>query len=293
MTLLQAHLYIVQSISSIYNTREATNVSNVLLEHITQLTKVERIVKANENLTPQQFQQLEQFVIQLQQHKPIQQIIGYSYFLNNKFLVNEYTLIPRPETEELVQLIINENRNRAIKILDIGTGTGSIAISLKKYLPNTTITAIDISSNALQIAKKNADNLNTEINFLQFDFLDENNWQQLNKYDIIVSNPPYISYEEKAEMKQNVLLHEPHTALFTPNNDVLIFYKLIAQFAQQHLTTNGKIYVEINEHLASETTKVFAAKGFATNVIQDFQQKNRIVTAQKLLQNSNTFTFAP
>lgn len=283
MTLLQAHQHIVQSISSIYNTREATNVSNVLLEHITQLTKVERIIKANENLTPQQFQQLEQFVIQLQQHKPIQQIIGYSYFLNNKFFVNEYTLIPRPETEELVQLIINENRNRAIKILDVGTGTGCIAISLKKHLPNTTITAIDISSNALQIAKKNADNLNTEINFLQFDFLDENNWQQLNKYNIIVSNPPYISYEEKAEMKQNVLLHEPHTALFTPNNDVLIFYKLIAQFAQQHLTTNGKIYVEINEHLASETTKVFAAKGFATNVIQDFQQKNRIVTAQKLL----------
>lgn len=279
MNLQQAHTNIVTQLSKIYDRREASNIANLLLTEITQLSKTERLVANNQQLTLSQQLTLNNCTNDLLQHKPIQQILGYAFFYNHKFIVDENVLIPRPETEELVDLIVKENIGSNVQILDIGTGSGCIAISLSKELKNAIITAIDVSTKALSIAQKNANNLNSNITIIELDFLDESNWQLLQKFDVIVSNPPYITYEEKKEMRQNVLQHEPHIALFTPNDDALIFYRKIADFALQHLNKNGKIYLEINETLSKETAELFTMRGFETLVIKDLQRKDRMIKA--------------
>ena len=277
MNLQQANKHIVNELINIYDKREAQNICNLLLENITTLTKIERLTNANILLTQLQQNQLNKALQQLLQHKPIQQILGYTWFYKNKFFVDESVLIPRSETEELVALILQENKNNAFNILDIGTGSGCIAISLKHQLPNATITAIDISHKALQIAKKNAAAIDVDINFIELDFLNEDTWKALPRFDLIVSNPPYITEFEKLEMRNNVLQYEPHLALFTPKNDVLIFYKKIVNFALTHLNTGGKIYAEINETLSIETAEKFINKGFEAIIIKDMQGKNRMI----------------
>ena len=214
---------------------------------------------------------------QLLLHKPIQQIVGYCWFANCKFIVDENVLIPRPETEELITHIITENKNKQLNILDIGTGSGCIAIAVKKQLPNATITAIDISQKALDIARQNANNLNVDITFIELDFLDESNWNSLPAFDIIVSNPPYIKEDEKQEMSNNVLLHEPHLALFVPNNNALLFYKKIKKFSQNKLKKNGVIWLEINENLSDETADLFNLLGYKTEIKTDMQGKKRMI----------------
>lgn len=279
MNLQQAHINIVTQLSKIYDRREANNIANLLLTNLTKLTKTQRLVANDQQLTPQQLQTLNNYIIELLNHKPIQQILGYAFFYKHKFIVDENVLIPRPETEELIDLIVKETQNFDWNILDIGTGSGCIAISLNKELKNATITAIDVSTKALSIAKENANNLNSNIKIIELDFLDESNWLLLQKFDIIISNPPYITFEEKEEMRQNVLQHEPHIALFTPNNDAVIFYRKIADFALQHLNKNGKIYLEINETLSKETAEVFINKGFDAVIIKDLQGKDRMIKA--------------
>lgn len=279
MNLQQAHTNIVTQLSKIYDRREASNIANLLLTEITQLSKTERLVANNQQLTLSQQLTLNNCTNDLLQHKPIQQILGYAFFYNHKFIVDENVLIPRPETEELVDLIVKENIGSNVLILDIGTGSGCIAISLNKELKNAIITAIDVSTKALSIARENANNLNSNIKIIELDFLDESNWLLLQKFDIIISNPPYITFEEKEEMRQNVLQHEPHIALFTPNNDALIFYRKIANFALKHLNKNGKIYLEINEILSKETAEVFINKGFDAVIIKDLQGKDRMIKA--------------
>ncbi len=281
MNFKEASKHIQNQINHIYSTRESQNISNLILEDISKLTPTERLVVKEQEITAHQIHQLEIYIHQLKQHKPIQQILGFTWFCGNKFFVNEYVLIPRPETEELVELIIKENGNKNLQILDIGTGSGCIAISLKNKLPNSTVSAIDVSSFALQIAHKNVEQLKTTIQLKQIDFLNEATWNELETYDIIVSNPPYIKQSEDVDMQQNVLAHEPHIALFVPDNDALIFYKKIANFAKQHLTNDGIIYVEINEALGTETAVVFTDNGFQTKIINDMQGKERIIKAWK------------
>ncbi len=279
MNLQQASKHIIQQLKSVYEEREAKNICSILLEEYTGLSKTQRLINSNFELTQHQQTLIDTALQQLLQHKPLQQILGYAWFYGNKFLVDENTLIPRPETEELVDLIVKENGNKKISILDIGTGSGCIAISLKKTLPNTAVTAIDVSNETLNIAKQNAASINTEINFSELDFLNEDQWKALPLFDLIVSNPPYISIEEKAEMKKNVLDFEPHLALFTPDNDVLVFYRKIAAFATTHLNSKGKIYVEINETLGKETAEIFTSKGFEPTIIKDLQGKDRMIMA--------------
>ena len=271
--------YIVKELNTIYASREAQNIANLILEEITKLNSTERLVAIDQTLTAHQIHILENYLHQLKQHKPLQQILGYSWFCGSKFFVNEHVLIPRPETEELVELIVNENKNAALNILDIGTGSGCIAISLKRKISQSSITAIDVSSFALQVAHKNAEHLHSSITLKQLDFLNEDNWGELETYDIIVSNPPYIKELEQSTMQQNVLAYEPHLALFVPDNNALIFYERIAVFAKHHLTKNGKIYVEINENLGKETATVFSSNGYQTTIIKDMQEKNRIIKA--------------
>jgi release factor glutamine methyltransferase len=194
--------------------------------------------------------------------------------------VNESTLIPRPETEELVEWIINENKNRqGIKILDIGTGSGCIAISLAKNLPDTTVYAIDVSEEALAVAKENAITNGVAVNFIKTDILGADNLPET--FDIIVSNPPYVRNLEKAEIKPNVLDFEPHLALFVDDNDPLIFYRKIAQLAKNSLKTDGKLYYEINQYLGPETIALLEQTGFINIILRkDFVGNDRMTSAR-------------
>jgi release factor glutamine methyltransferase len=280
MNLQEATKHITNSLQTIYSQRESQNIAAILMEHITDLSATQRLIAQTDNLTSSQIISVEQSIAQLLQHKPIQQIVGYTWFAGNKFFVDENVLIPRPETDELVEHILNEHQNQAISIIDIGTGSGCIAISLKHKLPQATVTAVDVSNKALAIAAKNASHIGSDVNFLHLDFLDESNWNQLPTFDIIVSNPPYIKELEKAQMQNNVLLHEPHLALFVPNDNALIFYEKIALFAKTHLNPNGSIWLEINEALGKETAAVFIDNGFNAQIILDMQGKERIIKAK-------------
>ncbi|MCE2961943.1 MAG: peptide chain release factor N(5)-glutamine methyltransferase [Chitinophagales bacterium] len=195
---------------------------------------------------------LDEIISRLNLGEPIDYILGYTYFYGLKIEVSEDTLIPRPETEELVELILKENQTRSgLKILDIGTGSGCIALALKSKLGDAEVTAIDVSIAALEIAKKNSVHLDLKINFVQLDILDEQLWPQLVNYDIIVSNPPYIPQEEKKDMTSSVLDYEPHLALFV-ENDPLLFYKQILKFATSHLNPKGLVYFETSQTIQLE-----------------------------------------
>lgn len=219
---------------------------------------------------------LDEIISRLNQGEPIDYILGYTYFYGLKIGVNSHTLIPRPETEELVELIINENISKdSMKILDIGTGSGCIALALKYNLPTSTITAIDVSQEAIEKAKENSKNLNLEIDFKLVNILDESQWNQLGEYDIIVSNPPYISVEEKKDMSDSVLDFEPHLALFV-EQDPLIFYKKILEFAKTHLSKNGKVYFE-----TSQLNQLEEFKGYDIKKIKDLSGNWRFLKCSK------------
>lgn len=277
MNLQEATKHITNSLQKIYSQRESQNIASILMEDITALSATQRLIASTKDLTATQILKLEQNIEELLQHKPIQQIVGYTWFAGNKFYIDENVLIPRPETDELVNHIIKQHLNQTISIIDIGTGSGCIAVSLKHNLPSATVTAIDVSNKALVIAAKNAGSIGVDVNFLQLDFLEENNWNQLQPFDVIVSNPPYIKEVEQAQMHNNVLLHEPHIALFVPDNNALIFYEKIAVFAKTHLKPNGSIWLEINEALGKETATVFINNGFSAEIILDMQGKERMI----------------
>lgn len=218
---------------------------------------------------------------QLKALKPIQHVLGKADFYGLTFIVNQNVLIPRPETEELVHLIISEQKNKAVDILDIGTGSGCIAISLKHNLPKANVSALDLSLGALAIAKHNAEKQQTSITFFNDDALNlsANSYQ---KYDVIVSNPPYIAHEEKTEMGSLVLDHEPHLALFVENDNALVFYDKITDFAITNLKTGGTLYFEINQNLAQETTQLIEEKGFEVSLLKDLNDNFRMIKAQLL-----------
>ncbi|HEX8515728.1 MAG TPA: peptide chain release factor N(5)-glutamine methyltransferase [Bacteroidia bacterium] len=217
----------------------------------------------------------------LKNQRPLQYILGKADFYGLKFIVNENVLIPRPETEELVHLIITETKKnyngRPVAILDIGTGSGCIPVTLKKHLPHAEIFAMDISEKALEVAGMNADSNGCRINYIHDDILDPKDLP-VQRYDIIVSNPPYIKLSEKARMEDNVLKHEPHLALFVEDDDALLFYRKIMEFALGNLEEGGLIYFEINAALASESKAVMIGAGFKNvELVKDMSNKNRIL----------------
>ena len=216
---------------------------------------------------------------QLIENVPIQQITQKAFFYGYSFYVDSNVLIPRPETEELVREVLEFNEKEDPKILDIGTGSGCIALSLKKNLPLSAVTAIDASLNALVVARRNAELLKVRTELKEVNFLSKQARNGLGVYDIIVSNPPYISYDEKEKMDKGVVSNEPHMALFV-ESDPLLFYKCIVQFAKEHLASDGFIAVEINEYRSKETLDLFV--GYRTSLIKDMQGKARIILAQKM-----------
>jgi release factor glutamine methyltransferase len=228
--------------------------------------------------------QLNSCLTELMQHKPIQYVLGEAWFFKMKFKVNDQVLIPRPETEELVQLVLDNCNNKKysqesgeiLSILDIGTGSGCIATALKNNLANSVVHATDVSEGALEIAKENALNHKAEINFISLDFLNENSWHLLPNIDIIISNPPYIPLEEKKRLDKNVTQYEPHQALFVTDSSPFIFYEKIAAFGKKHLLANGKIFVEFHEDFAIQTAAIFEVD-YQVEIKKDIFGKDRML----------------
>jgi release factor glutamine methyltransferase len=269
-----------EELKELYPLGEIKTFSFLTISDLFGISRDEMHVRRRQPLNAKETEKIYSIIKELKTEKPIQYILGRTDFYGCKIRVNEHVLIPRPETEELVDLILQDKKRGAdeLKILDIGTGSGCIAITLKKNLSNANVSAIDISEEALLTAKANAILNQTKIIFLQGDILQisESTSSQINKFNIIVSNPPYIRISEKEKMSKNVLNYEPHLALFVNDNDALIFYKAIADFALTNLSTNGNLYFEINEALGNEVRKLLEEKGFKNvEVKKDMSGKER------------------
>lgn len=248
----------------LYDAQEAATIAHELMEHITGLGKLQRLSQKDELLIDGQLMQYESSAAELVAGKPLQYVLGYAWFMGRKFEVNNAVLIPRPETEELVQWIADDNKDSSgITILDIGSGTGCIPISLKLALPGAMVTSCDISEGALIVARHNAKLANAEVEWLQLDFLNEKLRKTLPEYAVIVSNPPYIPAGEERTLHDNVIKYEPHLALFVPDDDALLFYRTIADFGKEHLETGGAIYCELHVDHAVATKAMFLEKGYA------------------------------
>ncbi len=276
--------YALKSLAAIYTGDELENIADWLIEHFAGYNKTQWINNPQVLVNQSAIIHFSNAIDKLLTGVPVQYVIGEVEFYHLQLLVSPGGLIPRPETEELVDIIVKENKQRkGLRILDIGTGSGCIALALAKHLPGCTVTAVDISEVALEIARKNAQkNAITNIGFIQADVLNQLNLKE-NIFDIIVSNPPYIAAVESANMSTNVLEHEPHMALFVPDEDPLVFYKAIVKMAPQSLLPQGKIYVEINERLGEDTAAVFTPEIFSSvHLLTDLFGKHRFIKAEKL-----------
>ncbi|MGN6439546.1 MAG: peptide chain release factor N(5)-glutamine methyltransferase [Agriterribacter sp.] len=281
MTLQEAYRLACNTLEVLYDNREAANIANLVMEHLSGYNRMDRLVHAHQSITSSQHTQLQHYLSLLSKHTPVQYVLQETWFYGMCLYVNENVLIPRPETEELADWIIQDEKNRQTKntrILDIGTGSGCIPVALKKNLPLAEVHAIDISRAALEVAKRNASQQEAPIEFHEIDILQQQQTATLPVFDIIVSNPPYIPQSDKATMHNNVLEHEPHLALFVNDDDPLLFYRAIAAFAKQHLAANGTIYLELHEMLGPGTAALFSQEGFThTQLRKDMQGKDRML----------------
>ena len=254
----------LDQLSPIYGNDEAESFFFLILENKHQLKRIDLALDLNLEFSDVEIKTWNTILEQLKLQIPVQYLLGSTHFFGLEFHVNQDVLIPRPETEELVDWIIESQKSKVeshkIKILDIGTGSGCIAVSLAKNLVNAKVFAIDISEKALATAQKNADMNKVNVNFIQKNILETTNLDQ--EFDIIVSNPPYVRNLEKSEIQKNVLDNEPHLALFVEDNDALIFYKKIAGLALKNLSKNGVLYFEINQYLGIETLELLTDLGF-------------------------------
>ena len=281
MTVQAATFYLLKKLPLIYEEGEVSTITDWIMENITGSNKTERMLYKNAVLTNDEEIKLLNYTERLLQHEPVQYVLNESWFSGSKFYVDKNVLIPRPETEELVEWFITNyiHSTDHLKIIDIGTGSGCIPISLKRKIRTAEIWACDISPGALDVAKRNAASSGTDITFIQLDFLDKEQWLQLPCFDIIISNPPYVPEKDKKEMNSNVLHYEPANALFVPDNDSLVFYKAIAAFGTTHLNKYGSIYTEIHENSGNATIDVFQAAGYIAELKKDMQNKDRMIKA--------------
>lgn len=270
----------VQQLIPFYEKEEIENFFYLILKHLKNISRVDLALNPNLEFSENEPKNMAFYLQELKNNKPIQYILGSTKFLGLEFEVNPNVLIPRPETEELIDWIISENKNRTnLKILDIGTGSGCIAISLAKNL-KAEVTAFDISEKALETAQKNADRNQAFVHFIEFDILNDI-WEG-QQFDIIVSNPPYVRESEKKQIKLNVLDNEPHLALFVSDQDALIFYRKIADFALKHLSENGQLFFEINQYLGKQTVSLLEEKGFKNIILKkDIYSNDRMIFALK------------
>jgi release factor glutamine methyltransferase len=280
MPLKEYYRHYLEQLQTIFTLDEASAIARLVFEHHTSLKRSDIVKHPELILSATVTKKLNESLHRLLQHEPVQYILGETFFCGMKLHVNHHVLIPRPETEELVYWILEEEtgkRQKNYTILDIGTGSGCIAVGLKKGLSFATVTAIDQSIDALITAKQNAALNNADVNFIQSDFLNEILWSFLPAFDIIVSNPPYIPANEEKKLDKNVTLFEPHAALFVPDNSPLLFYEKIAAFAINHLNPGGKIFVEMHEEYANATANVFSKQFSSVEIKEDINGKNRML----------------
>ena len=271
-----------KELSHLYSATEIEELYFIFSEYYLGLNKMQTRANAKRDLSPSDSEKFAKAISELKDAKPYQQILGEAQFFGHRFFVNEHVLIPRPETEELLELAIKEIKksvleSQNLKILDIGTGSGIIPIVLKKHFPEAKISALDVSPQALDIAKKNADYHGTEIHFLQTDYLES---ELDTVYDIIISNPPYIAIEENKDIEHSVKGYEPNLALFSPTSDALIFYRKIAADAEKNLSENGMIFLEINQKLGQETLALFDKRS-ETELLKDISGNDRMIFVKK------------
>ena len=274
MLLKQYKTHFFDLLKNIQDEQEIESFFFILTEYLHNLKRIDVALNPDFELSEAAIEKWNAILAQLQQEKPIQYITREAWFYGLRFEVNENTLIPRPETEELVEWIIESQKSKVksqkFEILDIGTGTGCIPISLKANLPHVNVSAIDVSEKALEVARRNAVSNKVEINFIQTNILEVEDLSQLpspiihhpSSYNIIVSNPPYVRNLEKQEIKKNVLDYEPYLALFVEDTDALLFYRKIAQLALKNLSPNGLLFFEINQYLGKETVELLENIGF-------------------------------
>lgn len=279
MRLQEIKLLLKQKLSSQIEAIELNSIIGMLIEEVSGWNRTQQIINSNTAFTHAQLEKLEQYTSQLLLGQPIQYILGKAWFMGKELIVNKNVLIPRPETEELVEWIISYSniKNKPLSILDIGTGSGCIPIALKLALPHCNLTGLDISKNALKVAQLNANNLKLEINWLELNIL--NTVALENTYDIMVSNPPYIPIREKASMQKQIVDFEPALALFVSDEDPLIFYKTIAKIAKQNLSKNGQLFFEIHYDQAQAILALLNELHFHAELRQDSFGNDRMIRA--------------
>lgn len=269
---------ISQKLKPLFAPDEARQLTLLMLAHLLEVSTSQLILEPHHTLSRAQQKQAWEWTEKLLQHEPIQYLLGQTYFYGLPFSVSPAVLIPRPETEELVHWILNNNPPATGRLLDLGTGSGCIAVALAAQLPKATIEAVDLSGDALQMATHNATRNQVQVGFVQGNLLSDE-WPLTGPFDVIVSNPPYVRMQEKQAMKPNVLQYEPHLALFVPDDDALLFYRHIAQKALVLLAPGGKLYFEINEYLGNQMTSLLHGMGYQTLLRQDLQGKDRMICA--------------
>lgn len=287
-TIKDVFLSFKQDLTELYDSLETEAITLLVLEEITGMSRAKIKAFPEEDVDGEATEKIQSILEQLKTGRPVQYILGSSAFYGLSFLVNPATLIPRTETEELVEWILSSVGSKhlavgsAPSILDIGTGSGCIAIALKKNLPDADVTAVDLSADALHTAMQNAVINDVDVDFIQDNILNIKSEIQSSKFDVIVSNPPYVTLEDKLKMHQNVTDFEPHSALFVPEDDPLIFYKAIAHYATEHLVESGLLFFEINEKFGKETVELLTYKGFINIELRhDMSGKDRIIKAVK------------
>ena len=266
------------TLTGLYEVNEIDELIFIAFEHVLKFSREQFSLSKNDNLNQSDLIEIYDIAKALATGKPIQQILQKAWFYKDEYFVNEHVLIPRPETEELVELIKNENTSQQITLLDIGTGSGCIPLALKKLKPSWEIHALDVSVKALEVASINAQRLNRKIHFHHHDILsDEFNPNQ--KFDIIVSNPPYITKSESPSLQKQVIEFEPHLALFVENDNPFLFYDKITEFAKQHLNPNGKLYFEINQKYGPAIQTLLIENNFGeVRILKDINQNERMVS---------------
>jgi release factor glutamine methyltransferase len=297
MKIREAENWIRESISSVYDTGEASGIASLLVEYITGYDPNMMKTNRDQEIADLNIDALSPLIERLQSHEPIQYIMNRSWFYDMQLYVDPAVLIPRPETEELVEWVIHDlklekpgvfekhhsqaDQTNSLKIMDVCTGSGCIALALKKNIPLAEVWGCDISEEALNVARRNGAALDIRVDFQGMNFLDLEQQRVLPSVDIVVSNPPYIPRKDEASMQPNVVLFEPPQALFVPDEDALIFYKALLHYCGHRLHENGRIYMEVHENLANEVKEIFTSNGYVVEVKKDMQGKERMVRAMK------------
>lgn len=274
-------LEFVEKLNGLYTRAEAERLFFIGLEDLLGINAMQFRLNQNSELSEAQEVQINKYLEELHNGQPYQHLIGEVHFAGLKLKVGPQALIPRPETEELAYIIKDENQGRDnLKILDIGTGTGCLALACASYFHKSSVTALDVSQEAIRLASENAALNHLKIDFVQGSILDSEKWPG-GTWDIIVSNPPYIGESEASDMDDLVTHYEPFLALFAPDDDVLVFYRKILELAQNQLTEGGKVYLEINQKWGPETLKLYTDAGFKARLLKDLSGNDRFVMAEK------------